>query len=97
MPARFAAIILTANPPGMSGDASGAMVKIDGREALVRSVELFLNRDNLSQVMVVFQPAALDDAKKKFGGHFGFTGVRVASRRADVDRSDCSGCREVAG
>ena len=77
MPARFAALILTAAPPGVGGDSSGSMVKIDGREALVRSVELFLNRENIEQTIVAFQPESLEEGKKKHGGHFGFTGVRV--------------------
>jgi 2-C-methyl-D-erythritol 4-phosphate cytidylyltransferase len=46
---------------------------------LVRSVELFLNRDNVKQIQVVFNPDALEDAKRKFGGHFGFAGVKVLS------------------
>ena len=48
----FTAVILTAAPAGMAAEAGGAFVKIDGREALLRSVELFLNRENVSQVIL---------------------------------------------
>src|ERR1700722_9354086 len=75
----FAVVIVTAAPPGQAAEAGGAFVKIDGREALLKSVELFLNRDEVKQVQVVFQPDFLEEAKRKFGSHFGFTGVRISA------------------
>src|SRR5687767_7059137 len=77
--ATFSVLVLTAAPPGMAIEAGGAYVKIDGREALLRSVELFLNRDNVKQITVVVLPEMLEEAKRKYGGHFGFSGVRLAS------------------
>ena len=70
-------LVLTAAPPGQATEAGGAYVKLDGREALVKSVELFLNRDNIKQIQVVFDPAEIENAKKKFGPHFSFSGVKV--------------------
>ena len=77
--ASFSVLILTAAPPGMAIEAGGAYVKIDGREALLRSVELFLNRDNVKQITVVVLPDMLEEAKRKYGGHFGFSGVKMTS------------------
>lgn len=74
---QFSVVILTAAPAGLAAEAGGAFVKVDGREVLLKSVELFLNRDNVKQIQVVFLPEALEDAKKKFGPHFGFSGVKV--------------------
>jgi 2-C-methyl-D-erythritol 4-phosphate cytidylyltransferase len=73
----FSVVILTAAPPGQSAEAGGAFVKIDGRETLLKSVELFLNRDNVKQIQVVFQQDDLEEAKRKYGPHFGFSGVKV--------------------
>lgn len=73
----FSVLILTAPPPGLTSEGGGAFVKIDGREALLRSVELFLNRDNVKQVQVAFAPDQIEEAKRKFGGHFGFSGVKI--------------------
>src|SRR5688572_25993558 len=56
----FSVVLVTAAPPGQSAEAGGAFVKIDGREALLRSVELFLNRDNVRQVQLVVPADALD-------------------------------------
>jgi len=77
--ATFSVLLVTAAPPGSGGDAGGAFVKIDGREALLRSVEQFLNRDNVKQVQVCFTPDALEEGKRKYGGHLGLFGVKVIS------------------
>ena len=50
MAATFSVVIVTAAPAGQAAEAGGAFVKIDGREALLNSVELFLNRDNVKQI-----------------------------------------------
>ena len=73
----FSVVIATAAPTGLGAEAGGAFVKIDGREALLKSVELFLNRDNVKQIQVVFLPDFLEEGKRKYGGHFGFSGVKV--------------------
>src|SRR5271155_1118759 len=51
--AKFSIAILTAAPAGQAAEAGGAFVKIDGREALLRSVELFLNRDAVVQIQLM--------------------------------------------
>jgi 2-C-methyl-D-erythritol 4-phosphate cytidylyltransferase len=78
----FSVIILTAAPPGAGSDSGGAFVKIDGRESLLRSVEMFLNRDNVKQIQLVFDNAKLEEGKRKFGGHLSFSGVKVVGSTA---------------
>jgi 2-C-methyl-D-erythritol 4-phosphate cytidylyltransferase len=77
--AEFSVLVLTAPPPGQAAEAGGAFTKIDGREALLRSVELFLNRDNVKQVQLVVEPDALEEAKRKYGPHLSFSGVKMLS------------------
>jgi 2-C-methyl-D-erythritol 4-phosphate cytidylyltransferase len=77
--AQFSVLVVTAAPPGQAAEAGGAFVKIDGRESLLRSVELFLNRDNVKQIQLCFLPDFLDEGKRKFGGHLSFSGVKVIS------------------
>ncbi len=77
--AMFSVLILTAPPPGLASESGGAFVKIDGREALLRSVELFLNRDNVKQIQLAILPDMMEDAKQKFGAHLGFSGVKLVS------------------
>jgi 2-C-methyl-D-erythritol 4-phosphate cytidylyltransferase len=75
----FSVVVMTAAPAGLAAEAGGAYVKIDGREALLRSVELFLNRDNVKQIQLAVLPDALEEAKRKFGAHLGFSGVKLIS------------------
>src|SRR5689334_8661639 len=77
MAAVFSVVIVTAPPPTQSSEAGGPFVKVDGREALIRSVELFLNRDNVKQVQLVIDPEDIDEAKRKFGAHLGLMGVKL--------------------
>jgi len=75
----FSAMVLTAAPPGLTSEPGSAMLKIDGREALLRSVELFLNRPNIKQIQLVVQPDAEEEIKRKFGGNLGFMGVKLVA------------------
>jgi 2-C-methyl-D-erythritol 4-phosphate cytidylyltransferase/2-C-methyl-D-erythritol 2,4-cyclodiphosphate synthase len=77
--ATFSVLILTAPPPGQAAEGGGAYAKIDGREALLRTVELFLNRDNIKQIQLAISPEALEEVKRKYGGHLGFSGVKLVS------------------
>lgn len=77
--ATFSVAILTAAPPGHAVEAGGAYVKLDGREALLRSVELFLNREPIKQIQVVVLNDDLEEAKRKYGPHLSFSGVKLIS------------------
>jgi 2-C-methyl-D-erythritol 4-phosphate cytidylyltransferase len=77
MAVTFSVLILTAAPPGQASEIGGEFVKIDGREALLRSIELFLNRDAVKQIHVAFLPEQSDEAKHKHGPHLSFSGVKV--------------------
>jgi 2-C-methyl-D-erythritol 4-phosphate cytidylyltransferase len=75
--AAFSVVVLTAAPAGQAAEAAGAYVKIDGREALLRSIELFLNRADIKQIQLVVLPEELEEAKRKYGAHLGFSGVKL--------------------
>ncbi len=77
--AKFSVILVTAAPSGQAAEAGGAFVKIDGREALLRSIELFLNRDEVKQIQAVFIEEMADEAKRRHGAHLSFSGVKVVA------------------
>jgi len=77
--ANFSVLLLTAPPAGGAAEAGGAFVKIDGRESLLKTVELFLNRENIKQIQIVFLPENLEEAKRKYAPHLSFSGVKVLS------------------
>ena len=76
---KFAVIVLTAPPPGLAGEAGGAYVRVDGREALLRSVELFLNRPGVVQILLAVSPADVEKVKGSYGPHLSFSGVKLAT------------------
>lgn len=75
----FSVVLLTAPPTGCPADWSGPFIKIDGRESVLRCVELFLNRDNIKQIQLVVPPAGIEEARKKHGAHLGFSGVKLVA------------------
>jgi len=74
----FSVFVLTAPPPGLAGENSW-MIKLDGRETILRTVEMFLNRDPIKQIVVVFDASQIEEAKRKLGGHFSFSGIKLAT------------------
>lgn len=75
----FSVLLVTAAPAAQPQETGGAFVKIDGRESMLRCIELFLNRDNVKQIQIAFLPEAVEEARRKHGAHFSFSGVRVLS------------------
>lgn len=76
---QFSVVIVTA-PPFISGaDSSSAFAKLDNREALLRSVELFLNRDEIKQIQLVVPTEMMEETKRKHAAHLGFSGVGLLS------------------
>src|SRR3954451_12090198 len=78
----FSVLLVTAAPPGLPAEGGGAFVKIDGREALLRAVELFLNRENVKQVQLAVADDAMEEAKRKYGAYLSFSGVKLLSAGA---------------
>lgn len=82
---KLAALLVTAAPPEVQpGDGAyqraneGAFTKVDGRECILRSAELFVNRDEVAQVLTCFDPGDAEEARRKFGGHLAFSGAKIA-------------------
>ena len=74
---KIGAILVTANP-SLGRRDDGAMVKVDGREAALRAIELVTNRDPIVQTILVVDSAAADEIKRKIGSHLMFMGTKLA-------------------
>jgi 2-C-methyl-D-erythritol 4-phosphate cytidylyltransferase len=77
--ASFSVVLFTAAADSFAAEGAGAFVKVDGRECLLRSVEMFLNRDNVKQIHAVVADEQMEEAKRKYGGHLGLFGVKLIS------------------
>lgn len=78
MTTEFATILFTTNPDAGSS-SNGAMVKVDGRECLLRSIELFVNRENLPTIVVGLNPDQAEEIKRKVGSHLMILGAKAAT------------------
>src|SRR5579872_3626710 len=76
---KFSVVVVTAIPTSLGADGAGAFVKVDGRESLLRGVDMFVNRDGVSQIQLVVGPDRFEEAKQKFGGHLSFSGAKLIS------------------
>jgi 2-C-methyl-D-erythritol 4-phosphate cytidylyltransferase len=75
----FSVVILTAIPTSLGADGAGAFVKVDGRECLLRSADLFFNRDAVKQIHLVVAADKFEESKRKFGDHLSFSGAKLIS------------------
>ena len=69
-------ILHTAPPPGASGD-DGPLTKIDGRESVLRVMELFTNRPDVAQTLLAIDAAHGEHFKQKIGSHLMFMGIKL--------------------
>jgi 2-C-methyl-D-erythritol 4-phosphate cytidylyltransferase len=74
---QIAVVLVTAVPD--LGQPQGALVKVDGRESVLRCMEMFTNREGVAQIMVTIDASQAEDAKRKIGSHLMFMGVKLVS------------------
>jgi 2-C-methyl-D-erythritol 4-phosphate cytidylyltransferase len=81
------------------GKENKVFAKIDGRPLFLRSVEQFVNRDDVCQTILVISPGDEEEVKSKYGPNLGFLGVQRATggaTRADSVASGLAAVREDA-
>ncbi|HRX84969.1 MAG TPA: 2-C-methyl-D-erythritol 4-phosphate cytidylyltransferase [Phycisphaerae bacterium] len=76
--AKFAVII----PAGGKGERFGGSEKktfasLDGRPVFIRTLELFINRDDVCATILVVPPEDITQMKEKYGPNLGFMGVKL--------------------
>ncbi len=59
------------------GDKKKPFVQIDGRAVFLRTLELFVNRDDVIQTILAVSPDDYDTVKSKFGANLGFMAVTL--------------------
>mgnify|MGYP001548204068 CR=1 FL=1 len=76
---QIAVIFPVVAPPFVGKNALRPFSKIDGREAFLRCVELYTQRNQVSQRIVVVTPEDLETMQERYSAHLGFQGVTVAA------------------
>lgn len=72
------AVVIVTAPPTVD-DPPGAMIKVDGRESLLRCMEMFANREGILKTLVVIHPKQSDEVKRKLGSHLMFMGIKLVT------------------
>ncbi len=78
--AKFAVII----PGAGKGERFGAaerktFAKLDGRPIFLRTLEHFINREDVCQTIFAVAPEDMDEVKQKYGPNLGFMGVQLVA------------------
>lgn len=95
--AKTAVIIVAAG----KGERFGAQekkifAKIDGRPMFLRTLEHFINREDVCQTILVISPDDIDQVKEKYGANLGFMGVTLVEGGAERHDSVAHGLAALA-
>jgi 2-C-methyl-D-erythritol 4-phosphate cytidylyltransferase len=89
------AVIFPLVAPPFAGKGSGRLfARIDSREVFLRAVEIYAQRDQITQRIVMATPEDLQDMQERFSAHLGFQGVTVGGGEGGA--SDWFGCVQLA-
>lgn len=91
------AVIVAAGGKGERfGDKqSKVMAHLDGRPIFLRSLEQFINRDDVIQTILVASPEDSGEIKSRYGANLGFMGVKLAEGGATRVESVAKGLEVV--
>ena len=78
--AKIAVIIVAAGKgERFGGKDKKTLAKIDGRPMFLRTIEHFINRDDVVQTLLVVAPEDEGHIRQKFGANLGFMGVKMVT------------------
>lgn len=87
-----AAIIVAAGrSERFGGNEKKIFAKVDGQPLFLRSVGLFINREDVSQTILVVSPSDQEEVKSKYGANLGFMGVQLVLGGAERSDSVANG------
>ena len=82
------AVVIPAAGKGerFEGHENKVFAKLDGRPVLMRTIELFINREDVCQTILVVAASDLEQVKRQYGANLSFMGVQLVEggpRRCD--------------
>jgi len=77
--AKIAVIVVGAGKgTRFDGKEKKIFAKVEGQPLFLRSVQLFVNRDDVCQTILVVSPEDQDQVREKYGANLGFMGIKLA-------------------
>jgi len=95
--AKIAVIIVAAGKgERFGGNEKKTFANIDGQPMFIRTIQHFLNRDDICQVILVIAPEDDEHVRQKFGPNLAFMGVKGVTGGATRTDSVANGLEAVA-
>jgi 2-C-methyl-D-erythritol 4-phosphate cytidylyltransferase len=86
MPKTAVIVVGAGQSARFGGEESKIFAKVDGQPLFLRALQLFVNRDDVCQLILVVAPNNMNQMKTKYGANLAFMGVRLVeggAQRAD--------------
>lgn len=94
---KYAVIVVAAGKSERFGGAEKkTFAKLDGRPLFLRSVEAFINREDVCQTILVIAPEDEEQLKDKFGANLAFMGAQLVIGGAERHDSVANGLAAVS-
>jgi len=95
--AKFSVIVVAAGSgERFGGKENKIFAKVDGQPCFLRALQLFVNRDDVNETLLVVAPNDIDHMKSKFGANIGFMGVKLVEGGHQRHESVARGLAAVA-
>jgi 2-C-methyl-D-erythritol 4-phosphate cytidylyltransferase len=59
------------------GNEKKTFAKLEGRPVFIRTLEMFINREDVCQTILIVPPGEIEEMKQKYGPNLGFMGVKL--------------------
>jgi len=95
--AKFAVIVPAAGQSKRFGNRpKKPFANLDGRPVFLRTLERFINRDDVCQTILVVAPEDLEDVKRRYGANLAFMGVSVVEGGKERHDSVAAALQKIA-
>jgi len=95
--AKIAVIIPAAGESKRFGDSpKKPYANLDGRPVFIRTLERFINREDVCQTILVVGPDDVEEVKRKYGANLAFMGVKLVEGGQQRYESVAKGLEEVS-
>lgn len=78
--AKMSVLVLAAGSgKRFGGNESKIFARLDNQPLFIRALQLFVNREDVAQTILVVSPREFDQMKTKYGANLGFMGVQLVA------------------
>ncbi|HVP10736.1 MAG TPA: 2-C-methyl-D-erythritol 4-phosphate cytidylyltransferase [Phycisphaerae bacterium] len=89
-------VVAAGSSERFGGKENKIFAKLDGQPLFLRALQLFVNREDVCQTLLVVAAADMDQMKSKFGANLGFMGVKLVEGGTERYQSVAYGLAAVS-